>query len=473
MFLKKIFFIFLFFLIQINSENEITIFATDEVIAGCEGGFYLIELQVEYSAPFDNYFSFLLELENPAELKLKCFIQYKNSTITCIGNLNSNDFDVEIGEFIEFPIIFPDIEGIKWDYKSFARNIYGKGWFIDEEDCLIKNNEDFNQNEWGLIFNITDIIDNKCVDVENKYIFKIEGNFIQGELMNDILNENDEIEILQDIWVPILLKSSRIIFRKIEELSFAFCPFKFKLSKSNINDKFEFDCEIPIPEGRLLIGNIKIQSFYDFFYIKTKDEIFLENISFTINRTSEIFSNFEDKNNNDITTNISQLLTKNDKEKIDEKKLISENYFILGENETNSEKKIYCPNKPLFRIVNSQKDIKLVSSELKDYTFSLQGILFIENKNDSKYSYTYNEISFDLQVFDNLAEGGEGQNTKATCTLPIGTQLYKKIAINCKTQKISEESKTTNDTDFFLDIYSEKNRTHQDLIIRWPEEIKK
>ena len=68
MFHSKIFFLFLLFFAKINSENnDITIYATNEVIAGCENGYYLIELNVKFSSNFDGYYSFLLNLENPSE----------------------------------------------------------------------------------------------------------------------------------------------------------------------------------------------------------------------------------------------------------------------------------------------------------------------------------------------------------------------------------------------------------------------
>jgi len=479
MFHKKLFLFLFFFFVQIKSE-DITIYATDEVIAGCEGGFYLIDLQVKFSSPFDGYYTFQLELENPYELKFKCFIYYKNSSIICLGNLNSNDFDVELGEFIEFPINFPDVKGIKWDYDSFAKNIYGKGWIVDE-DCLVKDNEEFSENDWGLIFNITDIYDDKCIDVENsvenKYIFKIKGNIISGELMNNILNENEEIEILQNIWIPISIKTNRFRYRKVEDLSFAVCPFNIKLSKSNIKNEFVSECSILIPEGRLLIGSIQIKSFYDYFYIKTKEEIYLENISFVINRTLEMQYNSDSENTNSNNLQSDSPISINNIEtdiEIKEKKYLTVNYFILGDSDIESEK-IYCPDKPLFRISNSDKGIHLFSSGLKNYTFALEGILFIQNKNYSQESFIYNEIVFYLQVTDKLTEIIEGDEatTEAKCIIPIGSPLYKRIVIYCTANKISEESKTTNHTDIELNWSLEKNRIHQDLIIKWPEESKK
>ena len=462
MFHNKIFFLFLLFFAKINSENnDITIYATNEVIAGCENGYYLIELNVKFSSKFDGYYSFLLNLENPSELVFKCFIEYKNSSIICIGNLNSNDFDFEYGEYIEFPINFPEVKGIKWDYNSFARNIYGKGWIV-EEDCLMKTQDNFTMNDSGLIFNINDIYDDSCIEKDNSleynYNFKMKGNFILNNLLE---NDNDEIEVLQDIWIPISIKARKFKFIRTEDFYFAFCPFSIKLSKSNINNQFIFNCNIPIPEGRLLLQDIKIQSFYDFFHIKTKlhNEAFLDNIYFKINRTKNIQFTPPEETNTDIAN-----VTNNNE--------ITVNYFILGESESNSDK-IYCPDKPLFKITDSNTDIRLSYSGLLNYTFTLSGILYFQNKNHSNIASLYNEIVFNLKIIDNLAENEDNQIAEALCIIPKGTIFYKKINIFCNANKISEESMNTNDTDILLNWNLESNRLHRNLIIKWPEENKK
>ena len=462
MFHNKIFFLFLFFFVKINSENnDITIYATNEVIEGCEEGYYLIKLNVEFSSEFEGYYSFILNLENPSELEFKCFVEYKNSSIICIGNLNSNDFDFEYGEFIEFPINFPEVKGIKWDYNSFARNIYGKGWIV-EEDCLMKDEENFTMNDWGLIFNITDIYDDSCIEKNNSleysYNFKMKGNFILNNLLE---NDEDEIEILQDIWVPISIKARKYRFIRVEHFYFAFCPFNIKLSKSNINEQFIFDCNIPIPEGKLLIHDIKIQSFYDFFHIKSKldDDIFSDNIYFKINRTRNIHFISSEETNTDIEN-----LTKSSD--------IIVNYFILGESESNSNK-IYCPDKPLFRIADSNTGIRLFNSGRFNYTFTLSGFLYFQNKNYSNISLLYDEIIFNLKLIDNLAENEDNQIAEATCVIHRETIFYKKINIFCSANKISEESMRTNDTDVLLNWNLESNRLQRNLIIKWPKENKK
>ena len=293
----KIFYLFLFFAIfKPSSSNEIKVVATNKVITQCEDGLYKVEINVNYSSPFEKYYSFILNLESPLELKLKCFISYQNSSIICFGNLNSNKFELEIGEFIKFPKVFPKLDNIVWDYDSFVKNIYEKEWIITN-DCLQKSfGENFLYENWTLVTNITSIYENKCSysmnPAENKYNFKMKANILDGNLKNKIdSNEFQEIEFLQDIWVPILINSRLNTFRKVNDLSFAFCSVKDKISKSNleklIKDGLNFDCHVLIPERSLLIGIIQILPFYDYVYMKNNNEIIFDKIYFNINRTIE------------------------------------------------------------------------------------------------------------------------------------------------------------------------------------------
>ena len=484
MFYDKFYFLVFLFFIQINPifSNDVTIYATNDIYVDCEEGLYSIELIVKFSSePQNKYISFPLTLESPYELKLKCLINYQNSSIICITNLNSNSFDLELGEFIEFPILFPEVEGIIWDYDSFAKNIYGKGWIVDN-DCDPKPIDLFINSDWGLIFNITDIFDEYCDDpvdsIETKFNFKLKGNFISNDVnnINGLLNNDDEIEFLQDIWIPILIKTSKIRYKKIDYFSFAFCPFKYKLDKSNINNEFIFDCYVPIPEGKFLIGGIQIKSFYDFFYFKLKDkeELFFDNIFFNLNRTIEKQQNIPEKNEieyeSDITNNNNSVINNTITTTINNK-YITLDYFLVGENE-NGMDKIYCPDKPFFVISNSEEGIRLNKSERYNYTFALQGMLFIRNQNSSE-ARLYNDIYFNLYLIDNLAENEDNQISEANCIIPTGTPFYHRVVVFCSANKISEESMMTNDTDISLNWNLEKNRLHQDLIIKWPEEKKR
>ena len=678
MIVLKLFYFFCIFFIQIKStiNKEIVVTATNDVIIKCEEGLYYIQINVNFSSSFNEYYSFPLQLENPPELKLKCIMSYQNKSILCFANLNSNKFYLEIGEFLKLPQNFPKIENIVWDYDSFVKNIYEKEWIV-QEDCLEKYYKNYFNKEWGLVYDIKEFYENKCsysVNVEeNKYIFKMKTNLLEGKLKEEIENNNDysfEIEPLQEIWAPILVNVRKGKFRKINDLSFAFCSINNKIS--TISKKYldyitknglDFDCYITIPEGKLLIGSIKIEPFYDYLYFRVKNsdekdnKIIFENFYFNINRTIEIIYNktfenpsehksknpFEykqnnfgkkdfrrneeidnetsynmenneninttidndknqtgnDKNeneqkeeknlnnnqtqieiktnvieNNNITitttkiedttkenekidktnevenTNITITTTKiedttKENEKIDktneventnknnlttkiedttkenekinktneinnninnntkeekdetkddsnndkkeninknnntlsknttiEKKYININYFIIGE-----QKKIYCPDKPIFVIADSSKDILLFSSEEKGYTIILKGILTnsLQESEDKYFSVmeVLEDISFSLHLIDNLAEDEDDQRAEANCTVPAGTLFYKNIPIFCHAEKISEESKFTNDTDITLNWGLEKNRLHDDIIIKWPNEKRK
>ena len=658
---KNFYFLFIIILVIKSSLNEeIIVTATNEVTTKCDNGLYFIEIKVYFSSSFSNYYTFPLSLLSPSELKLKCSFTYEKKSILCIGNLNSNKFDLEMGEFIILPQKFPKLENINWDYDSFVKNIYGKEWVI-VKDCLQKKFGNYFNNEWGFIFNITNVKEDKCSnsinEIDYKYNFQIKANILDGKLKNLIEtfddNKNIEIEFLQDLWVPMFINLRRGgNFRKVDDFSFAFCSIKEKISKLNIdyliNEGLYFDCYVPIPEGKLLIGAMQILPFYDYLYYKIskedKNEIIFENIFFNINRTFEyiyktpekpidnlpnIIKNHKkritenndtynsdinviesDKNNlysdnvsnnndtkeinndennetinnnnnneneknertdeltnnngnkdieindkNSITINnndnndnkeientdrdnnnnnnenekkerTDELINNNENRDIEnndkinstnnnndnnkknendnnyknnttidnnnennsnknendnntiiqnikeEKEIISLNYFIIG-----SKNKIYCPDKPIFHIKDSNNDILLFSSNNNDYTFMLKGLLTnglqeIENKYFSIIE-TYEDITFSLQIIDNLAEDEDDQRAQAICSIPSGTPFYKNITIFCNAEKISEESMKTNDTDITLNWGLEKNRIHEDIIINWPNDKKK
>ena len=152
------------------------------------------------------------------------------------------------------------------------------------------------------------------------------------------------------------------------------------------------------------------------------------------------------------------------------------NYFIIGD-EIN---KIYCPDKPIFTIEKTSY-IQLKSSYEKNYTFFIKGKLSskyqLENNNSfyNEVNKTKEEIIFNLQVIDNLAENEDNQKTLVNCIVPKDTIIFSKgnIIIYCNGKKISEESMKNNDTDITLNWGTEINRLHEKIIIRWPKTKKK
>ena len=431
-------------------------------------------------------------------------------------------------------------------------------------------------------------------DKEIQYNFKMKVNLIGGRLkeimekinenilVNNIINNSEEnkkfeIEFIQDIWVPILINVRKDIYRKIEDFPFAFCSFNQKISEKNINylinKGFELDCNIDIPERKLLIGNVKIRPFYDYLYMKinkqkgesindnnneNENEVIFDAIYFNINK---IIEKIDDSNNeqNDINnkikkqknllyhkTNSMRNIDENDNDNDNETMILSDikvnitnsgnedieindnsdkinstninhiennininnngknksiNNNNIGNNENNENKennekanpeifdsidyfllngksnKIYCPDKPIFTIKNSNKDIILYISKEKEYTIMLKGYLSnglqeVDNKIISIIEI-YDSITFSLTIIDNLAEDEDDQRAEALCTIPANTLLYKSITVLCTANKISEESMQTSDTDITLNWNLEKNILHNDIIIRWPDEKKK
>ena len=302
--IKTFYFLFIICIIAKNALNElITVTATNEVKTICENNLYFIEIKAYFSSSFNNYYSFPLTLLSPYGLKLKCSFTYEIKSIFCFANLNSNKNDIEMGEFITLPQSFPKLENINWDYDSFVKNIYGKEW-LETKNCLHTKFDNYFNDEWGFVFNITDINENKCSnslnEINYKYNFQIKAHILDGKLKSKIEkmnndNKNYEIEFLQDIWVPLLISLRKDKYKKVYDFPFAFCSLKEKISKSNINylisDGLIFYCHIPIPEGKLLIGSIQILPFYDYLHLRineegeNKREIVFENIYFNINRT--------------------------------------------------------------------------------------------------------------------------------------------------------------------------------------------
>ena len=180
----------------------------------------------------------------------------------------------------------------------------------------------------------------------------------------------------------------------------------------------------------------------------------------------QITNNNKTKQNNEINNKNSTLTPK-------DKNLISINYFLIGDENNN----IYCPDKPIFAIRDSYKNILLLKSDNSNYTIGLSGILINGLQEvDNKYvslKELYNEIAFSLQVIDNLAENEDNQKAELQCTIPIGSPFYKIIVIVCNGNKISEESMSTNDIDILLNWEIDKNRLHEDIIIKWPDTKRK
>ena len=530
------YYLIIFLLFENISSSLIRITATNDVKSYCNDGLYIIDMKVIFSSPFDEHYSFSLNIENPKEIKFKCFLTFKNSTIHCIANLNSNQIKVERTEIIKLPRIFPIIKGFIWDYDSFVKNIYEKDLILEyncKQKNLINSLDTISNDEWGFIFNISSIYNNKCTysnDVEeNKYVFNMKLKLLDGFLKKDLINvyiDFLEYELLEELWIPLEIADNiNGNFAKDNDFSFAFCNMEEKITNTNkkkiLNEGIDLECYIPVQQEQLVTGIIKIKSFFDNIYIKSnkddvkdRNQILGVNLFFYINRTIEQVDNIKD-NETSISNEQKRLLRKNDEipgnntETIDinhnknstieniekgtyiviDKEINKENsnttnsiirdskiyttidYFLIGDQIN----KIYCPDKPIFTIEKS-KNIQLKSSEEKNYSILLKGKLSFrhEEENNNPKKETEEEILFNLQVTDNLAENEDNQKSVMNCIIPNNTYFFNTtIIIYCNGNKISEESMEKNDTDITLNWAIDKNRVHEKIIIRWPKTKKK
>ena len=533
----KFYYLIIFFLFHQISSNLITIKSKKEVKSFCDDGLYIIEIKVDFSSPFNNYYSFNLKFEDPFLILFKCFLSYSYSKIICSANLNSNKIKTSKTEILKFPNSFPIIKGFLWDYDTFVKNIYEKEIILGyncQQKNIIKNKDD-----WDFIFNITSVYDNKCTysknEEENKYAFNMKVTLLEGILKKKLENEVNnfgfhEYEFLQEIWVPITIgDASNENYIKNNDFPFAFCSSKEKISNDNFKslkkEGFELECYIPIPDEQLMTGIIQIRPFFDQMYLRINSDISNNNITFSnlyfeINRTIEIIENnltsitlrnieeisdniTEITSNNEETGNISDIILEQETQAIsiiekneknfnlsinessqNSSELISNNhskffktidYLLIGDNSHI----LYCPDKPIFTM-EEKKDIQLKLSSEKNYTFFLRGKLSFKfhignnEQMSSESSLTKEDISFNLQVKDNLAENEDNQKSIVNCTIPKNTDyLNKRIYITCYGNKISEESMKNNDTDITLNWGVDKNRIHENIIIKWPKNKKR
>ena len=489
------YYLILFLLFENISSSLIKITATNEVKSYCNDGLYIIDMKVIFSSPFYDHYSFILNIENPQEIKFKCFLTFINSTIQCIANLNSNQIKVERTEIIKLPRFFPIIKGFLWDYDSFVKNIYEKDLIL-EYNCkpknLIYSLDTISNDEWGFIFNISSIYDSKCTysnDVEeNKYVFNMKLKLLDGFLKKELINDDIdllELELLEEIWIPLEITDNiNKKFTKNNDFSFAFCNMEEKITNLNkkkiLNDGIDLECYIPVPQEQLMTGIIKIKPFFDNIFIKLnkddikdKNQILGVNLFFYINRTIEQVDNIKGndisisneqkrllRKNEEIPENNTETLeinrnknsTRENTEKEtnivmdkglnkensdgtnsiikDSKKYATIAYFLIGD-QINI---IYCPDKPIFTIEKS-KNIQLKSSEQKNYSILLKGKLSFrhEEENNNPKKQTEEEILFNLQVTDNLAENEDNQKSIMNCIIPNNTYFFNTtIIIYCK-----------------------------------------
>ena len=389
----------------ISTINSIALVkAGKNINFSCDRNIYYILIDVIFSEkPAKEYYPFTLFLESPEELNFKCMLDYNKKKIYCFRPFSYEEDYLEEDTLFQFPYPFPNIEDVEWDYETFLEKVYRRAWYSKTECGTenIFNVTDINYKKWNLEGEITNLNEGQCKvasitkEEAHKYHFDMFVSFIDGDIVQ-LLNNNknkDQIELMQDIWVPLLPPEEKQSKTKKsdeeDEFPFAYCNTNEKINFKNVG-KLKLNCYIPIWLDLIFNGVIRIGSFFDKLYVRQGTKV------------------------NIITTYI----------KIKEGNLT----LSLGEKDHG----IICPNQPVFTIEDKEDiNMGLYYNETNKYTFFLTGTLSngyyaFKNGTTVELNETYQDISFNLVVQDNFMDEEEN-DVNVSCIVPSSTPYNLKI----------------------------------------------
>ena len=441
-------YIFLFALLSNLINATVLVKVGTNILMNCDRNIYYIVIDVLFSEkPPKEYYSFTLYLQSPENLNFKCMLDYPKSKIYCFRSLSDEVDFIEEGTLFKFPYPFPDIKDIEWDYDTFLDKVYRRIW-NSKTDCGdedIFNQTDINYKNWDLEGKLDSLEKGQCKvasivkeEEEHKYTFDMVISLNKGEIFEQFDNKqnNDQVELMQEIWVPLLPHESKKVKEKTFErdFPFAYCSSSEKINKSNYL-KYKLNCYIPIDYSEIFNGEIKINSFFDKLYVKNGNTV----------KIITAYINIEGEDD--------------------------ETYVSLDDNDSG----IICPNQPVF-LVDSKEDIEFGEyyNETNKYTFFIIGSLingFYAFKNGTviELNETYKDISFNLVVQDNLMDSDEN-DVEASCILPSGTpySLENFATIKCIASK-EKTSNINNNVDITLNWNLKVNNNFNDILIIWPD----
>ena len=418
----------------------------------CEKNVYYILIDVIFSGkPKIEQYPFTLNLALPEKLNFKCMLDYSKSQLYCFRAFSDPDDFIEEDTQLQFPYPFPELEDIEWDYETFLQKIYRKVWTVNsncgKEDIFNKTSPYY--ENWKIEGKISSLENGQCktamVTKEDihKYTFDIKLSFEKGEIIELLKNENTEIELMQEIWVPLLPREEEVEEEeddtKIYERNFpfAYCSSNDKITQTNYAS-FTLNCYLPIKTNTIFNGVIRINTFFDKIYIKQNNKASLVSTYFEINKNT-----MEGQ----------------------------KPYISLDEKDQG----IICPNQPMFTIdTKDEITMGLYYVESNKFTFFLTGTLtngFYVYKNGTtvELNETYKDLSFNLVIEDNLLDSDENEKN-VTCLLPSGSPFYIKneAVIKCigSKENISNQNKNV-DITLYWDIKA--NNNFHDIIISWPK----
>ena len=421
----------------------------------CDKNIYYIVIDVIFSGkPTKDLYPFTLYLAWPEKLNFKCMLDYTKSQIYCFRAFSDEADYLEEGTSLQFPYPFPQIDEIEWDYETFLQKIYRKIWTVSS-DC--GDDELFNNTntDWKMEGRITHLENGACKTASvtgeeiHKYTFDMKVSFDSGEIVNLVKistdKDNANIELLQELWVPILPREEKKVKEKTYQrvFPFAYCTSKEKITKINYSS-LTLNCYLPIKTSTIFNGVIRINSFFDKLYVKQKDKVSIVSAYIKVN-------------------------TNNKKEPGEKEK---ETPFISLDEKDQG---IICPNQPVFTI-GSKDDISmgLYYTETNKYTFFLSGTLtngfyVFKNGTTVELNETYKDISFNLVIEDNLLDSDENEKN-VTCLLPNKTPYNEKDEATIKCIGAKENLSNINkNVDITINWYLKANNNFNNIIIRWPK----
>ena len=233
------------------------------------------------------------------------------------------------------------------------QKIYRKVWNVETECGKedIFNTTDKNYKSFQTEGKITQLGVGQCKTAavlkedKHKYLFDINVSFEKGDIIEIMKGGKDnttDIELMQEIWVPILPreeKKSKNLKTYERSFPFVLCKAPETITKTNYAN-FKLNCYLPIKTGTIFNGVIRIKSFFDKVYIRQGAKVDI------------------------VSTYVRVDYNVNDPEA---KPYISLDEQVMG---------IICPNQPLFTIDSKDKiSMGQYFNETNKYTFFLTGTL--------------------------------------------------------------------------------------------------
>ena len=278
-----LFSIFIIFSFIPFSSSTILIKVGNNINYYCQKNIYYITIDVIFSEkPKKEIYPFILSLASPENLNFKCTLDCSKSQIYCFRAFSDEADFISKNTYLQYPYPFPEIEDIEWDYETFLQKIYRKVWLM-ATDCGNENLSLLGSSTDKVELNIKGVInelDNgQCIpasisnEKNSKYSFDMNLSLEQGDIIDLIkAQQKDEnnVELLQEIWVPLLPKeesnSNPNIKTYQKNFSLAICKAKNKLTKENYSN-YTLNCELPIKANNIFHGVIRLTTFFDKIYI--------------------------------------------------------------------------------------------------------------------------------------------------------------------------------------------------------------